>query len=663
MRNTKRLLALSLAALLACAATVTAEGGHPFSGNMEAGVTGVGISDDVKRVNEYSVSRPDQGATGYGKLNLSAAGQAGRMDLEADVQGVRDQRYGLSLDYRRILRLEGQYQSYLHWLDHDRIDYLDTGVRGTGTFVGANPLGPDNIPGGFSAYNPLTGTVTPGTPNPANSDIVQQFGRATVYGEDFAKDDDFSIIRKEWKNQADITLPQLPNVTFHLGSRTERREGTEQSIGMSKCTVCHITGQSRKVDEKTSDLTVGATGRFGLLTVNYSFLDREFREQAADPTRTWDPTLNPGANFATSNINFDNRTLYGYQDGELPYDTTPDSDKQSHVLKARVDLPGQNVVTGSYVHANVESGKRSEPGIFTLDKGSLETTYDSFGLRTTSKFGKKTTVNVRAKIETVENDDVTINYFPINPNTSHGLNDPFVQTNPFDPAYNPGNPSVTRHSALSRDLLTLGVDGLYRLGRYTSLRLGYEFQEVKREDDHFDDTQSHNLKASVKTRLDKTLNARASYAYTHYDRPFAYQNAALYMDPATGLHYTDKDGNVAASYGDSTTWQPGYWLHYGPTYGVEFYDRRVADLSNQPEDVHDSKVALTWTPKANLSATVNLRARFEENELNYSTWQQQTITPGVSVWYAPNSKLNLTLAYNYHAQSTESDFCQGWYDG
>lgn len=663
MRYTKRLLAVTLAALLACAGTVAAEGQGSFSGSVEAGVAGVGISDDAKRVNEYSVIRPDQGAEGYGKVDLNGGSDGVAVGLQADYMGTRDQKYNLSLDYKRLLRLNAGYSSFLHWLDHDKLDYMDAGVRSPGTYVGANPLGPDNIPGGFSAYNPATGQVTAGPPSPANTDIVQQFGRATVYGEDYARGEDFSVVRSELKTGLDITLPQLPNITFHLGARMEEREGEEQSIGMSKCTACHVTGQSRKVDEKTTDFTAGATGRFGLLTVGYTFLDREFREQAADPTRTWDPTLNPGANYAGSNINFDNRILYGYEDGSLPYDVTPGSDKQSHVLKARLDLPGQTILSGSYVHANVESDKDSEPGIFTLDKGSLKTTYDGYGLRATTKFGKRMTVNLRAKVEEIEKDDVTISFFPVNPNTSHGLEDPFNPAAPFNPAFNPGNPVTERHSTLNRDVLTLGADTLYRLSSYTTLRLGYEFQAIEREDDHHEDTKVHTIKAGLKTRPAKGVNVRANYTFTHYDQPFVYENAALYMDPATGLHYTDKDGNVATSYGDATTWQPGYWLHYGPTYGIEFYDRRVADLTNQPEDVHEGKASVTWSPRANLAATVTLRAKFEENELDYSSWKQQTYSPGVSVWYAPTEKLNLTLAYNYHAQSTESDFCQGWYDG
>ena len=103
-----------------------------------------------------------------------------------------------------------------------------------------------------------------------------------------------------------------PNLTFHTGYREQRREGIEQSIGMSKCTACHITGGSRNVDEKTKDLSAGVTGKFGGLTVDYTFLDREFREQADVPMRWYDPALSPTAAYTTAFGTFDNRILYDY---------------------------------------------------------------------------------------------------------------------------------------------------------------------------------------------------------------------------------------------------------------------------------------------------------------------------------------------------------------
>ena len=63
-----------------------------------------------------------------------------------------------------------------------------------------------------------------------------------------------------------------------------------------------------------------------------------------------------------------------YEDGALPYDVTPDSDKESHVLKARVDLPSNTMVLASYVNAETESKKSGETGIWDIGTNKLTTT-------------------------------------------------------------------------------------------------------------------------------------------------------------------------------------------------------------------------------------------------------------------------------------------------
>ncbi len=149
--------------------------------------------------------------------------------------------------------------------------------------------------------------------------------------------------------------------------------------------------------------------------------------------------------------------------------------------------------------------------------------------------------------------------------------------------------------------------------------------------------------------LAKRLTFRAGYTFETIDDPLMHENAAGYIDPLTGLHYTnDPTMNAIGS---------------GPLYGTAFYDLRQTDLSNLPETVHEGKISSTWSPAAAFSATVALRYRDERNELDRSEWQQQTLSPSLSFWYAPAQKLNLTFAYNYLGQRAESRFCQGWYDG
>ena len=265
------------------------------------------------------------------------------------------------------------------------------------------------------------------------------------------------------------------------------------------------------------------------------------------------------------------------------------------------------------------------------------TTYDGYGLKARTMLGP-VVLKFKLKAEEIESDDTTMTFVPMAQTTASigGL---------------PGTPTATRESAADREVLTLGVEGSYRLARGALVRLGYELEQIDRDDHHFGETDTHEVKASLKMRPSRKTRVRASYMYQQIDNPFQNPDAAEYVDPITGLTYYDKGTDT------------GYTIGSGPTYGTDYYDLRATDLSNLPENVHEAKVSASWSPKANFSTTFTFRARNEENELDRSTWKQDSLAPGLSFWYAPTQKLNLTFLYNYLGQRTESKFCQGWYDG
>jgi len=635
-------LALSLVILMAPSPLLATET-QAVSATVEAGGAALDIRDDKSRVNEYSTVRGDEGSTAYGKVDLRARGGLISLDAKAEAFSGDTQSYGFNVDMGRILKGSFDYQVFQHRLDHDKLQYLDAAIPPPVGPVGATvPLNPDSIPGFIlpGTYDPVAHTVTVG----GNAPGSQQIGRASLYGEDLVPGEEFSIKRREWRNQADLTIPQLPNLTFHAGLRQEERQGTEQSIGLSKCTSCHVTGESRNVDERTRDFNAGVTGRFGALTVDYAYADREFREQAAAPTRRYDPALSPGAGYTTGFGTFDNRILYDYDQPSLAalrYDDVPDSEKESHAVKARVDLQRNTTLLASFVTSEVKSSKTDEPGIFALDRTTLKTSYDGYAFRAATRLGKSLSLALRAKHETVDNDNPEITFYPngtvATPNLGASI----------DPAL-PATISATRESVLSREVTTLGLDGVYRLARFSTLRLGYEFEDIDRDDQHYGTTKTHTVKATLKARPFDKVTARVGYTYQAIDNPLQNTDAAGYIDPVTGLPYSSQaDPRIGT----------------GVLYGTAFYDLRQTDLSNLPESIHEAKLASTWAPAANFSMTVSYRARLEENSLDRSDWQQETHSPGISAWYAPDQKLNLTFAYNYLGQRTEAKFCQGWYDG
>jgi len=629
-----------------------AENPGPLSATIETGGAGVGYSDDIKKVDEYSTYRTKQGVNPYGKANLDMQKDGIVLDGNFRFMDSRDQNHTMDLEVKRVFRTEFSYSALQHWLDHDQLNYMDAAVPAgssyTGSAVNPLPLTPQNVPAYW--YKPLPGTGLTGygvntlpPTQPIGYSKPQQIGRASVFAEDLTPDAVFAIKRTELISKSDLIIPQLPNLVFHFNYRNEERNGDKQSIGMSKCTSCHVTGQGKKINEKTEDITAGVTGKFGLLTMDYSFMNREFREKAAAPVRYYDPALSPGATvpgtYYTAAQGFDNRMLYDFRSGLIRNDETPDSTKNSHIAKAKVDLPGDTSVMASYVKSTVDSKKTGESS-FTFNGDNqvkLKTDYDAYGGKVTTRLGKNLSVTVRGRVEKLTNDDVGLQFdtLPLVSIPSYG-----TAPNQFTPTTASLNP--TRHSIIDRDTFTGGIDATYRLPLRTTLRLGYEYQYIDRNEHEFDTTTTNTFKVAVNSRPSKTLTARAGVTYKSINN--AYQNPDAALTPQTN--------NVM-----------GTAVGSGPTYGISLYDERTVALTNQPDEVIDANIAATWTPSERYSITAMYRVKSEQNDLSVSNWKQDTHSPGISIWYAPAQKVSMTLSYNYLNQESKTAFCQGWYDG
>ena len=260
MKHYVSMLALLSVLILAAISTLAMaeESSAHLSGSMEVGVSGVDLKDNPARVNEYVTYRSkDDGVNPAGKLNLEYENGGVLLDLNGSVMGRRDQNYNLDLDYNRILRFDTEYQVFEHWKDHDNLGHL--GATMFGDIAGDQPR-----------------VTTDGTVGQIGTDTITE-ANERYYQE---LDQDYIITHKEWENEADITVPSLPNVTFHAGYRIEEREGVEQSRTLSKCNQCHVQANPKDVDEETKDLTLGVTGKFGLITIDYEYLSRDFNDDS-----------------------------------------------------------------------------------------------------------------------------------------------------------------------------------------------------------------------------------------------------------------------------------------------------------------------------------------------------------------------------------------------
>lgn len=640
---------LSVLTLLAATTAMAEEGAGHVTGSWELGMSGINTDDNAARVNEYGSVRTDDGVSLAPKLDLEFEKGGFVLEVESETMGPRDQQHELSIDAGRVFKFESELSVLEHIKDHETLSQM--GATGRDDIGGAQPnVTTDAIYAELIEANSDAVTVGgAGLIDPATGNLA--YDPAVAHAQEV--NNNYIVTRREWKNEAELTIPSLPNVTLKAGVRIETREGMEQAISLSKCGGCHVSAVGKEIDERTEEYTIGATGKFGLLTVDYEYLTRDFEEQA-DPASRWyvKPAGDAAGLIKSSGL------LYAQDNFE--FGKTPDSEKDSHLLKARIDLPNNTSISASYVKADIESTKTDEPGIFEIEgSNTLDSEYEGFHAKLATLLGP-VRLSVRGGYYEIDGPEYSITF-----DKRGELSTTYLQG---------GNPqSVPIHtmpttqdyiSAESREVTEFGVDAVYRLAKATTLRLGYEYEEVERDEEELGETETHTFKAAVKTRINNTLSGRISYQYQDIDDPFASHTGIAQgypgsvYDPASGLAYL----NTADFVNNGINTDPlvagnDTWVYYWNS----VYPSRGLAATNQPDEVHEAKLSTTWSPSANMAATFFMRFRYEENDdVNY---EQTTIVPGASFWYAPSDKLNLTMSYTFNNQDTENRACVGWYHG
>ncbi len=648
---------LSVLMLLAAETAMAEEGTGHVSGSVELGMSGVNTNDNAARVNEYTSVRDDDGVSLAPKLNLEYENGGFLIEIDSETKGPRDQHHEFSLDAGRVFRLESELSVLEHVKDHETLDQM--GATARDDIKGAQPnVTTDKIYADLirATGNPgvTVGGASPVASNPdfAGLTATQAADKLeTQYNQEV--NNNYIVTRREWKNEADLILPQLPNLTFHAGARIETREGMEQSIGLSKCGGCHVSAAGKDIDERTEEYTFGATGKFGLLTVDYEYMTRDFEEQA-DPQSRWyiKPAGDGIGNPSKPGLVKGSALLYKTDNYE--FGKTPDSEKDSHMLKARLDLPMNTNFTASYVKADIDSHKDSEPGIFVLDDDKLSSDYEGFNGKLASRVGP-VRISLRGGYYEIDGPDYAVTFDQRDDLTGVYIKNPDGTITPQSQPNHTMPNTDDFESAESRHVTEFGIDAVYRLAKATTLRLGYDYENIDRDEDALGETETNTFSVSVKSRLNKTLSGRISYEYQDIDEPLA--GAEVGIGQLSGV----KDGSGLAML-DTKSFRningnDGQWVYYWNS----VYPNRELESTNQPDEVHEAKLSTTWSPSANMAATFFMRYRYEENDDVH--YEQNTYVPGVSFWYAASDKLNLTMSYTFNNQDTENRSCVGWYHG
>ncbi len=506
------------------------------------------------------------------------------LDLRGEHRGDgRDQQYEFRFDANRYIQVRTEIDRFIHRLDHDPLTALDVAK-----------------------------------------------GSVVVRKDDLTPDAFYAPGRSEIRTEVTGVIPGLPFLTWRARHRSQLQHGDVQTRTMAKCANCHITTTTKRIDQRTHDLSGGLSLRFSHVSVDYDYLNRQFNERGATPLIQFDDAIHP----VTLQKVFGNRVSYDSQQGLLPFSQVPDFRKSAHELRARVDLPKESRLSAAFVKSRGENK-------FT----GLGTDATSWSSKFSMPLGKRLAFTARVKKLDVESDDVFVD-----------IGEPVSVAGPqagktYTEAYPDfGQADFWRRSVANRTQVVTGADLAARLARFTTLRGGYQFKHVKRDNYEVEKSDTNRVFASFTTRRSgkngSDWSARVRYTLEHTKDPFAYVKAALPPE----LQPNPSPGNPPS-----------------PLLGMQYftmYRARQAHLTSAPNWSHALDPSVSWMPSPRASLTLHYRVRTETNNtLNFSDWERNMHMPGAELWVAPTDKFYFTLAYTFHNERSSSLFVLPAFDG
>ncbi len=539
-------------------------------------------STDRDKTNTNVAEYDDTGGSPTGLFGYTGSFGKNFIDMNARYTTQDDNAGDVNLDINRVFRFKMDYNKFIHRTRHD-------------------PLFQEELHG-QNVVNPIF-----------SSEGVKEGAQVWKYT-DQQPGNDYQIYRQLTRMNAKVTVPSFPALTFHAGWRNEVRHGWKQGTVMTgKCTPCHIVGYGNRIDQTTNDLSGGATLKVGVVTVDYNYTHRKFDNDASTQSIHYDPvvTHNPARDAI-----FGNRLSLVNADGIR--NLIPDSKKDTHVVKARADLPGETTAYGSFVCTTMED-----------DYNDLDVDQHVYNLRVTKDFMKRRlTLSGRFRYIDIHSDDAHVT-----------VDDHFAS---FDPAYNNDMDfSFVRKSAIDRDQYTANLDAAYRLNRCTTFRLGYQFEDIDRDnlevtDSGSKDTKIHTVKLAVNGRPNTKWKYRASYTYMHYNDPFSHARGTCQRVENLGVGTT-------------------------PYFEVFNEENRMSDRSVYPEDSHEIKLSATYMPKTTMS--INGLFQYTHQNNDHTNWDSDRYMAGINFWFMPMKKLSFSLGYNYEYDRYGSYVCTDLFAG
>lgn len=541
-------LALLVLALPTAAQTVTGQ----------AELAGRGANDDgnPNRVAEYRTN------TSGPELRLSVVAPLEKLyvEISSDAREGNDQLHSLRFDLNRLVRAHTTFTKGVHRLEHDPL---------------AN----------------LRGTV---------KDVVATWSTDLEPGRQYGID--WSVLA----NRTDLQIPGAGWLVVSAEYREQWRKGHRQSLSMSHCSSCHVQSQGRRTDEHVRDGALSARATFGNWSVVGTAGRRDFRERGATPLRLYEKVEQPALRTPL----FTDRMQFGLQDGFLPYDLVPTTEKTLTRIQIANGNLGGFALSLSGVSSSLENTHTGN-----------EVDYKGVGLNLARKVGRKGTLALRVRTYSIDSTDYFVD--TVEPKAVAGpyAGKTYRERYGFDPDF-------LRQSAIDREVLEGQARLSYRLGKGSSLVATYDMRSLDR--DHYfvavgeTRTLEQKLKLAYSLRPLAGLTLRAQATYADIDNPFMILDAAC--NP-TAMQTTPVSSPLV----------PGSTQYY------QVHAARVADLGAAPSQWAEVRLSGSYQLSPAASTTVTYRWWDGKNDTQDLTdWTRNlnavtamlTIMPaeGVDVW-------------------------------
>ncbi|NOQ46740.1 MAG: hypothetical protein GQ559_08735 [Desulfobulbaceae bacterium] len=571
-------------------------------------------NDRTSRAAEYE-SLADEDFLPIFGASLFVEGDKTEFSFDGMYLDDQDMEFEGHLDFNRVLGIEAEYQKFYHRMGQDEL----LNMRATSSAPGQ----------GAQLWHSY------------------EYAPSWDVNSDTAPEKEFGINWSQWEAEGIIRLPNLPGVILGLSASEQFREGNEQSMAMSKCSSCHIVSHDKDVDETTRDFKPFIKADLGQLSLEYSFLYREFVNDSNPTMHRYDPATHP---FDASSDKYGG-VNYDYRDGDLEIDRIPETEKFVNTVKAKYDIDASQNVFASYINARTTNTSVDELGR-VADGGSnseLDVDYNAGMLSWTSRLNQQLKLNLSGRYQDIDADDAT---YTLKGKTGSPADDK----------------TYTRESEESRDIYKIKADVVYRALSDVTFRGGYEFESISRDNPHFlveNDNDIHRLQAKARWRAARGLNFNAGYKFTYDNDPYTIENAAYPTHIDLGVNdqgYWDGFINapVSGTYAVGAARTPQRYSYGDYVYGV-----RSENLSTSPEYENQLKLKANWIPTdSNMFVDGYLKYTYGSNDQDLSyDYKNQLVDTGLDVTFNPAQTLSLTFGYNYFKRKTDSEFYIPYYHG